>query len=88
MTILERNCKFIITDSGGVQPEACYLDKKCIVMRSETEWLQALESNNNILYDYITPLDMFIMNFLKVEPIKKKGVNNASEKILNYILCF
>jgi len=28
MTILERNCKFIITDSGGIQPEAWFLRKK------------------------------------------------------------
>lgn len=38
MTILERYCKYIITDSGGIQPEAWYLEKKCIIMRSETEW--------------------------------------------------
>jgi UDP-N-acetylglucosamine 2-epimerase len=86
MTILERNCKFIITDSGGVQPEAWYLDKKCIIMRSETEWLEPLESKNNILYDYITPLDIFIINFLTVETTKKNIVNNASETILNHIL--
>ena len=84
MTILERNCKFIITDSGGVQPEAWFLGKKCIIMRSETEWIEPLENNNNILYDYKTPLNEFIDDFLKVK-INKVDINcNVSENILCY----
>ena len=63
MTILEKNCKFIITDSGGVQPEAWFLGKKCIIMRSETEWIEPLKNNNSILYDYKTPLNEFINRF-------------------------
>ena len=81
MTILERNCKFIITDSGGVQPEAWYLGKKCIVMRTETEWLEPLENNNNILYDYETPLYEFIDKFLNVTITRKDIINNSSEYI-------
>lgn len=75
MTILERNCKFIITDSGGVQPEAWFLGKKCIIMRSETEWIEPLENGNNVLYDYKKPLNIFIEDFLTVE-IKQKDVDN------------
>lgn len=67
MTILERFSKYIITDSGGVQPEAWFLGKKCIIMRSETEWIEPLKNNNNILYDYNLPLNIFIDNFLKVK---------------------
>ena len=86
MTILERYCFYIITDSGGVQPEAWYLGKKCIVMRSETEWLEPLENNNNILYDYKTPLNDFINNFIKI-PIKpRKEVDYASLRIVDLIL--
>lgn len=85
MTILERNCKFIITDSGGVQPEAWYLGKKCIIMRSETEWIEPLKNNNNILYDYKTPFNDFIEEFLKVE-IDDIQINcNVSENILSVI---
>ena len=86
MTILERNCKFIITDSGGVQPEAWYLGKKCIIMRSETEWIEPLKNNNNILYDYKTPLNIFIEDFSKVD-IKQKEIENfiSSEIILDLI---
>ena len=85
MTILERNCKYIITDSGGIQPEAWYLGKKCIIMRGETEWFEPLENNNNILYDYKTPLNEFIHKFLEVK-IENSGVDcNASINIYSYI---
>lgn len=85
MTVLERYCFIIITDSGGVQPEAWYLDKKCIVMRSETEWIEPLKNNNNILYDYNIPLDEFIYNFLKIQIIKSNIDINASKTILNLL---
>jgi len=85
MTILERYCKCIITDSGGIQPEAWYLEKKCIIMRSETEWIELLQNNNNILYDYVTPLYKFLIDFLTV-PILKNNINiNVSELIMKYI---
>ena len=88
MTILERFCKLIITDSGGIQPEAGFFKKKCIVMRSETEWLSEINNNNNILYDYQTPLPIFIENFISI-PVK--NTNNsysvcASRNIINTIL--
>ena len=86
MTILERYCKFIITDSGGIQPEAWFLGKKCIIMRSETEWIEPLENNNNILYDYKTPLNDFINNFLKIK-IKDNNINYIiSSNIIKNIL--
>ena len=85
MTILLRYCKYIITDSGGVQPEAWYLSKKCIIMRSETEWIEPLENNNNILYDYKIPLNKFINDFLKVK-IEKINIDyNTSSNIIKYI---
>jgi UDP-GlcNAc3NAcA epimerase len=85
MTILERYCKCIITDSGGVQPEAWYLEKKCIVMRTETEWIEPLTNNNNILYDYKKPLDEFINDFLKIQIIKIKICIDSS-KLINKII--
>ena len=85
MTILERYCYMIITDSGGVQPEAWYLGKKCVILRSETEWIEPLENNNNILYDFITPLNEFIENFSKIAIIPKKNVKDAASEILAII---
>ena len=86
MTILERYCKFIITDSGGIQPEAWFLGKKCIILRSETEWVDTLKNNNNILYDYTTLLNQFIKNFLKIKIYKVDIQCNVSQTIIEYIL--
>ena len=35
-------CRFVITDSGGIQEEACFLKKKCIVCRKVTERTEGL----------------------------------------------
>jgi UDP-GlcNAc3NAcA epimerase len=85
ITILERNCKYIITDSGGIQPEAWFLRKKCIILRTETEWTEQLCNNNNILYDYKTPLNEFIKTFLNIKINKINIVNNAAWNIVNII---
>lgn len=85
MTILEKYCSFIITDSGGVQPEAYYLGKKCIIMRSETEWIEPIKNNNSILYDYNNDLDKFINEFLNI-PIIKQKICIDSSKLINNII--
>jgi UDP-GlcNAc3NAcA epimerase len=44
MIQLERNAKIVITDSGGVQKEAYFFNKSCIILRPETEWIEILET--------------------------------------------
>lgn len=43
MIYLEKNCKLIVTDSGGVQKEAYFFQKPSVVIRTETEWTELLE---------------------------------------------
>lgn len=45
--IMHAQC--IITDSGGLQKEAYYAGKKCITVRTETEWPETVESGANVL---------------------------------------
>jgi UDP-GlcNAc3NAcA epimerase len=49
MLTLEKNCTMVFTDSGGVQKEAFFLHKPCVVMRAETEWTELVECGNSIL---------------------------------------
>lgn len=51
MTALESACKMVITDSGGVQKESFFLEKPCIVLRPETEWVELVASGTARLAD-------------------------------------
>jgi UDP-GlcNAc3NAcA epimerase len=51
MILLEKNCRMIITDSGGVQKESHFFRKPCIVLRKETEWIELVNNGTARLVD-------------------------------------
>jgi UDP-GlcNAc3NAcA epimerase len=51
ITALERNCKIVMTDSGGVQKEAYFFEKPVIILRPETEWVEIVESGAGKITD-------------------------------------
>jgi UDP-GlcNAc3NAcA epimerase len=40
MLELLKNCNLVVTDSGGLQKEAFFNKKHCIIAREETEWIE------------------------------------------------
>lgn len=51
MIALESNCSFIVTDSGGVQKEAFFFKKPCVILRPQTEWVEIVRNGNAQLAD-------------------------------------
>ena len=46
---LEKNAQLIITDSGGLQKEAFFFQKPCVILRDQTEWIEIVENGNAVL---------------------------------------
>lgn len=46
---LEKNAAMIVTDSGGLQKEAFFFEKPCVILREQTEWVELVENGNAIL---------------------------------------
>lgn len=46
---LEKNTRMIITDSGGIQKEAYFFQKPCVILRPQTEWVEIVSNGNALL---------------------------------------
>ncbi len=45
MLELLKSCKMVISDSGGLQKEAYFNKKHCVIAREETEWIELVTHN-------------------------------------------
>lgn len=94
MIALEKNAKLIMTDSGGVQKEAFFFQKPCIILRSETEWVELVNCGSAKIvdadetkivdaYNYFSKMDNLQFPSLFGEG---KAAEFICEKILNNIV--
>ena len=91
MIQLETQARLILTDSGGVQKEAYFLSKPCIIMRAETEWVEIVENGAALLCDAdedrIYAGCLFYLDRQPAGIFKNSyGDGNAAEKILQILL--
>jgi UDP-N-acetylglucosamine 2-epimerase (non-hydrolysing) len=85
---LIKECKFIISDSGGIQEECSFLKKKIVICRKTTERPEVLE-NYGVLCDSIDKLENYVDEFMNNYEIDKEcpfGDGNSWVKIKK-ILC-
>jgi UDP-N-acetylglucosamine 2-epimerase len=50
---LLRDCRLVVSDSGGIQEEASHFDRPCLILRKETEWTRLVEAGKNFLFPSI-----------------------------------
>lgn len=90
MIALEKNAVLVMTDSGGVQKEAFYFGKPCVILRPETEWVELVELGAAILADADTKRIMDAFSLLMNRDLSNMpsiyGDGKAAEFIANEIV--
>jgi UDP-N-acetylglucosamine 2-epimerase (non-hydrolysing) len=87
------NCMFVITDSGGIQEEACYLGKPLLVIREETERHESLFGTgkligtNPIKIKDAVSKQILIETTTPTKPVRNMvfGIGNSAYSIINIL---
>jgi len=88
---LVKNCKLILTDSGGIQEESTYLQIPCLTMRENTERPITCDMGSNTLVnDNFKIIDQHIDDILNWEykkwEIPELRDGNAAKRIIDALL--
>lgn len=90
---LQKNAKFVMTDSGGVQKEAVSLNVPCLILRNETEWMTIVDFGKCILVgnnkeNLVKYAKMLLTDEKNLDRIKEKKLildNEVSKKIMSVL---
>ena len=93
--ILLKNCKFVLSDSGGIQEEAAFFNRPCLILRDATEWTRLVEIKKNYLVKRIDAKTLRLVDKLihdekfyrENQKIKAPEISSgATKKIISRIL--
>lgn len=88
MLYFTKNAQKVVTDSGGLQKEAYILNTPCITVRDQTEWVETLDGNHNILSKPVAEEIVDKVFNTVVDDSKKKahyGNGDAAKKIIDIL---
>lgn len=81
---LQRHARVLLTDSGGMQKEALWVETPCVTLRRETEWVETLDHGWNVLAG--SDPDQIVAAALRPTPAEKPaapyGQGNAADLIV------
>lgn len=76
----------LITDSGGMQKEAYWLEKKCVTIRKETEWIETISSLGNVLlFEDLSSMERLINEKPEIWDLTLYGNAKTANKIVDFI---
>jgi UDP-N-acetylglucosamine 2-epimerase (non-hydrolysing) len=87
---LQKHAQLILTDSGGIQEEACLLGVPCITLRENTERPESVEVGANVLVGRnadkaLAAAEKWLSNKEKLSWENPFGDGHVAEKILNIV---
>lgn len=90
MILLEQNARLVLTDSGGVQKEAYFFKKPCVILRPESEWVEIVNHQAAIIADADPDSIVNACHTLTLHPPTSFpnlfGDGHAAEHILQHLL--
>lgn len=88
MVWLEAACKVIASDSGGVQKEAYFHGRQCIILRDETEWVELVDAGWNVIAGADSPRIAAALaeRSSPGAPPQLYGKGDAAERVVQQVL--
>jgi UDP-GlcNAc3NAcA epimerase len=90
MIELIKNSSLVMTDSGGLQKEAFFFKKNCVTIRDQTEWVELITADVNVLVgadkDQIINQTKIMLNKASDFTVDLYGNGMASKNIVETII--